>query len=71
MTIAAPLVNPVDAQLMSALVDALKDNPTVVAAVKEGVISLTGEIKKSDLPKLLQKVSALKPVKIDNQLTIK
>ena len=71
ITIAAPLVNPVDAQLMSALVDALKDNPTVVAAVKEGVISLTGEIKKSDLPKLLQKVSALKPVKIDNQLTIK
>jgi hypothetical protein len=51
--------------------DVLKDNPTVVAAVKEGVISLTGEIKKSDLPKLLQKVSALKPVKIDNQLIIK
>ena len=71
ITIAAPLVNPVDAQLIEALKDALKDNPTVVAAVKEGVISLTGEIKKSDLPKLLQKVSALKPVKIDNQLTIK
>ena len=71
MTIAAPLVNPVDAQLIEALKDALKDNPTVVAAVNEGVISLTGEVKKSDLPKLLQKVSALKPVKIDNQLTIK
>jgi len=71
ITIAAPLVNPVDAQLTAALVDALKDNPTVKATVKEGVISLTGEIKKSDLPKLLQKVSALKPVKIDNQLTIK
>jgi len=45
----------VDAELMSALKDALKDNPTVVATVKEGVISLTGEIKKSDLPKLTAK----------------
>jgi hypothetical protein len=35
------------------------------------VITLTGEIKKADLPKLLQKISALKPVKIDNQLTVK
>ena len=52
------------------LKDALKDYPTVSYKVMEKVISLTGEIRKSDLPKLLQKVSALKPVKIDNQLII-
>ncbi|HNX89573.1 MAG TPA: BON domain-containing protein [Paludibacteraceae bacterium] len=70
MTVAAPPTNPEDVQLTAALKDALKDYPTVSYKVMEKVISLTGEIKKSDLPKLLQKVSALKPVKIDNQLII-
>jgi osmotically-inducible protein OsmY len=71
ITIAAPLVNAVDSALQTALVDALKDHGTVSATVLDGVITLTGEIKKADLPKLLQKISALKPVKIDNQLTVK
>lgn len=66
-----PLVNPVDEALISALKDALKDNSSVMSSVKDGIITLTGEIKKQDLPKLMQKVSALKPIKIDNQLTIK
>ncbi|NLO69752.1 MAG: BON domain-containing protein [Porphyromonadaceae bacterium] len=71
LTIAAPLVNAVDSALQTALVDALKDHPGVSATVLDGVVTLTGEISQSDLATLMQKVSALKPVKIDNQLTIK
>lgn len=71
LTIAPPAINVQDATLQSALVDALKDHATVTASVLDGVITLTGEINKSDLPTLMQKVSALNPVKIDNQLTIK
>lgn len=66
-----PVVSAEDNALETALVDALKDNGGVTATVKDGVVTLTGEIKKADLPKLLQKISALKPAKIDNQLTVK
>ncbi|MFV0391648.1 MAG: BON domain-containing protein [Paludibacteraceae bacterium] len=71
LTIAPPVINVQDTVLQSALVDALKDHASVSAAVIDGVITLTGEINKSDLPTLMQKVSALNPVKIDNQLTVK
>lgn len=71
LTIAPPAINVQDTVLQSALVDALKDHASVSAAVIDGVITLTGEINKSDLPTLMQKVSALNPVKIDNQLTVK
>ncbi len=66
-----PLVSDADATMQAALKDALKDNSGVVYEVKDGVVTLTGEVKKSDLPKLMQKVSALKPTKIENKLTIK
>lgn len=62
---------PADQALEAALIDALKDNAGIKAAVKDGVVTLTGEIAKAQLPKLMQKISALKPAKIDNQLTIK
>lgn len=42
----APDFTEIDAALNAALVDALKDHATVVAEVKEGVVTLTGEIKK-------------------------
>ncbi len=51
--------------------DAVKDNPGVVATVNDGVVTLTGEINKADLPKLMQKINALKPRKIENKLVIK
>lgn len=66
-----PVISATDQVLIDGLVAALKDNPTVTTAVKDGIVTLTGEVKKADLPKILQKVSALKPVKIDNQLTVK
>ncbi|MHB9054980.1 MAG: BON domain-containing protein [Paludibacteraceae bacterium] len=66
-----PIITAADQALIDGLTTALKDNPGVTSTVKDGVITLTGEVKKADLPKILQKVSALKPVKIDNQLTVK
>ena len=67
----APVISASDQVLIDGLITALKDNPTVTTAVKDGIITMTGEVKKADLPKILQKISALKPVKIDNQLTVK
>jgi hyperosmotically inducible protein len=43
----------------------------VQATVKDGVVTLTGEIKKSDLPTLMQKLNEIKPKKIENKLVKK
>lgn len=64
------VINP-DSTLTQGVTDATKDFPTVTATVNNGVITLTGNIKRSDLPKLMQSLSSLKPGKINNQLTIK
>jgi osmotically-inducible protein OsmY len=57
--------------LSKSVTDAIKDFPSVKAEVKDGVITLTGEISKANLPKLMQTLNTLKPKKIDNKLTIK
>jgi hyperosmotically inducible periplasmic protein len=67
---AAPTVSS-DSALSQGVADATKDFPTVKAAVNNGVITLTGSIKRSDLKTLMQSLNSLKPGKIDNQLTIK
>lgn len=67
----APIISAQDATLVTSLKDALKDSPTVSYEVKDGVVTLTGEIKKADLRVLMQKVQALKPVKVENKLTVK
>ncbi len=51
--------------------DAVKDHPGVKAEVTNNEIYLTGEIKRSDLPALMQKLSSLNAKKINNNLTIK
>ena len=66
----APVVINVDEQLIKAVADAVKDFPTVKTAVKEGVITLTGTIKKEGLQKLMPALQSLKPKKVENQLTI-
>ena len=66
----AVVINPDDA-LIKGVTDATKDFPSVKATVQDGVITLTGEIKRSSLPKLLQSLNSLKPKKVDNKLTIK
>jgi hypothetical protein len=60
-----------DDALTKGVADATKDFPTVKTSIADGVITLTGEIKRASLPKLMQTLNSLKPKKIDNQLTIK
>lgn len=67
----APVEISADDQLSKTVNDALKDYPGVTGTVKDGVITLTGEIKRSSLQKLMQSLNTLKPKKIDNKLTIK
>lgn len=65
------VVNP-DDTLISSVKDALKDHATVVATVADGVVTLTGTVKNQDEKRTVQqKVSALKPKSIQNNVTIK
>lgn len=67
----APVEINADTTLVQSVKDATKDFPTVTASVNDGVITLTGSIKRSNLQTLMQSLNTLKPKKIDNQLTIK
>jgi hyperosmotically inducible periplasmic protein len=67
----APVVIAVDSTLIKGVADATKDFPTVKTSIQDGVITLTGDIKKASLPKLMMSLNTLKPKKIDNKLTIK
>ena len=69
--VVAPVEVSADAALISAVADAVKDFSTVKADVKDGIITLTGEIQKTNLPKLMMSLNALKPKKVDNKLTVK
>jgi len=67
----APVEISTDAALSQGVTDATKDHPTVKASVNDGVVTLTGEIKRDQLAKLMMTLNTLKPKKIENQLTIK
>ena len=67
----APVVVAADDPLTKGVADATKDFPGVKADVKDGVITLTGDIKRSSLPTLMKGLNTLKPKKIENKLTIK
>lgn len=60
-----------DDALRSQLKDATKDYPGVTATVNNGEVTLTGEISRDKLPRLMQSVQALNPRKVNNNLTIK
>lgn len=66
-----PVVISPDETLKTSVTAALKDFSTLSADVKDGVVTLTGEIKKADLPKVMQALSALQPKKIENKATVK
>ena len=59
-----------DDVLTKGVADAVKDFPGVTAAVKDGVVSLTGSIKKTSLPTLFMALNALKPKKVENKLSL-
>ncbi len=56
----APVVPPVSDALAQAVADAVKDFPTVTTQLTDGVLTLTGEIKRTDLQKLMMSLNALK-----------
>ena len=64
-------INASDDSLSTAVNEIASSYKTVKATVKDGVVTLTGELKRSELANLMQKVTATKPKKIDNQLQIK
>ena len=63
-------INP-DATLRTSVDNVLKAYDGVSADVKDGVVTLRGNIKQDDLQTLIMKVQELKPKKVENQLTIK
>lgn len=68
----APVEVTADDPLAKALTDATKDFPGVKASVKDGVITLSGEISKANLRKLMMVLNTLKPKQIlQSELTIK
>jgi hyperosmotically inducible periplasmic protein len=60
-----------DDSIRNALTAVTKDFKTVTTSVNDGVITLTGEIKRADLTKLMERVHALKPKRVENKLQIK
>lgn len=70
-TIMPPVVISPDDALRTSVTAALAAFPTLTATIADGVVTLNGEIKKADLPKAMQALSALNPKKIDNKATVK
>lgn len=60
----APVVN-ADDVLTKAVADAVKDFPSVKAAVKDGVVTVTGELNALKWKTLKMALDALKPKKVD------
>lgn len=68
---AEPVVISPDETLKKAVDDVLRSYNTVKAEVKDGVVTLNGEIKRAELTTLMPLLHALKPKKIENKLTVK
>lgn len=54
-----------DDPLSSAVRDATKDFPGVTASVRDGIISVTGQIRTADWKRLKMALDGLKPKKVD------
>ncbi len=65
-----PVVMSPDDSLLTNVGVALQEFPTLSASVADGVVTLTGEIGRVELPKVMQALSALNPRKIDNKATV-
>jgi len=66
----APVVINPDETLTTATLNVLEKFPGVTASVKEGVITLSGSIKKADWMALKPMLDALRPKKVENKMTI-
>jgi len=67
---AAVIINS-DADLDKSVGKVIKAYDGVSATVVGGVVTLSGEIKRSELQPLIQSLQELKPQKVDNKLIIK
>lgn len=67
---AAPEIT-ADDSLQSSVNNVVKSYKNVNAKVEDGVVTLTGEIKRSQLTPLMQNINELKPKRVVNNLTIK
>lgn len=67
----APVEINSDSVLSNSVSEVVKTYSGVTATVKDGVVTLTGDIKKAQLPNLIKSVQELKPKKVENKLTIK
>ena len=67
----APVTITADDPLKQGVDAALSNYNGVTADVNDGVITLRGDIKRADLQKLMVSLNALRPKKIDNQLSVK
>lgn len=65
-----PVVISPDEMLKTSATAALKEYSMLKADVKDGVVSLTGEIKRSELPAMMKALTALHPKKIENKAKI-
>ena len=67
----APVVITPDDPLKVSVDNVVKDYAGVTATINDGIVTLTGQIKKADLQKLMMALNSLKPKKVDNKLVIK
>jgi len=70
-TITPPVVISPDDALRTAVTAALTAYSTLSATIQDGVVTLSGEVTRADLPKVMQALSALNPKKIENTATVK
>ena len=68
--VAAPVQGKTDDPLTKSVMKVTNRYPTVKAAIENGVVTLTGDIRKTELPVLLRSLRALKPKKIEQQLRV-
>ncbi len=71
VTPTAPVEITNDESLKSSVNDVIKNYKGVEAEVKDGVVTLRGEIKRDNLQNLIVSLNELKPRKVENQLVIK
>ena len=60
-----------DSVLESKVNDVLKGYTGVTADVNDGIVTLNGELNRSELPRLMQAINALQPKKIEQKLLLK
>lgn len=67
----APVEVTADAPLQEAVNNVVREYKDVKAEVKDGVVTLRGEINRDNLQKLMMSLNGLKPKKVENELVIK